>query len=162
MTAHLLVQAASMLLVLAFALLLGAQIFDAFVNQPVFLSDPPDSIRKYLEYATARRVPAYFRRVVILVIVATLAAIAACVAMRGPPALLVSTACAVFYIALIFLFFLPTNRKLGFLSAAPGTPPTDAQGIVRLSRQWQTWDRVRIAVQFVGLISAVLAFSALK
>lgn len=42
MTANLFVDAASILMVIVLALLFGAQMFDAVVNQPVFFSNPPD------------------------------------------------------------------------------------------------------------------------
>jgi hypothetical protein len=162
MTANLFVDAASMLLVLVFALLLGAQMFDALVNQPVFFSDPPASVSEYLKQPTAHRVPAYFGRLIVLTIAATAIAIAACIIVAAPTALFVSAACAILYLALIFLFFIPANRKLGFLPQATGTPPAEPALISRLSRRWRMWDRIRIGLQFVGLIAAVLAVSAIK
>jgi hypothetical protein len=162
MNVNLFVDVVSMLMVIVFALLLGAQVFDAAVNQPVFFSDPPDSVREYVKLATAHRVPAYFRKLVLLTMAATVLAIAACAIKMGPAALVVSIVCAIIYLALIFLFFLPTNRKLGFLPPVTGASPAEPQSIVRLAQRWRMWDRVRILVQFVGLLAAVLSVSAVK
>jgi hypothetical protein len=154
------VEAASLLLVLAFALALGAQLFDTAVNVPVFFSDPPASVNEFLKHPIGRRVPAYFARLIVLTIAATLIALVACVAASGPAALVVAAACAVLYLALVFLFFIPANRKLGFLPPAAGATPAAPQAIARLVQHWRMWNVVRIVLQFAGLIAAVLAFAA--
>ncbi len=162
MTANLFVDAASILMVIVLALLFGAQMFDAVVNQPVFFSNPPDSVREYPRLVTAQRVPVYFRKLVVLTLVATPVVIAAWLVKLGPTALVVSIACAILYIALIFLFFIPTNRELGLLPPAGGSSRAEPELVVPLLRRWRMWDRVRIFVQFVGLMAAALSLSAVK
>lgn len=162
MTMTLLVEVASMLMAVVFALVLGAQMFDAFVNQPVFFSDPPNSVCEYAKLATAHRVPLYFTRLIVPMMAAIVVATVGCIADRGPAALFVSLICGILYVALIFLFFLPTNRKLGFLPPEDGARPVEPELIVRLTRRWRAWNRVRICLQFVGLVAAILAMSVAK
>ena len=160
MVADWLVVAASFVMVIAFALLLGAQMFDAAVNQPVFFADPPNSVAKFLEYPIARRIPAYFIRLIVPTIGATGFALIVWLVRAGPTPLIVAVGCAVVYIAMIFLFFVPTNRKLGFLPAGPDAPAPAAETIRRLVRYWRVLDRVRMVLQFAGLVAAVLAVAS--
>lgn len=159
MSSNLIFLLACIFMVLGFALVLGAQMFDTFVNVPLFLADPPDSIARYLANPVARNVPVYFARVIPIMIVVTVGALVANFATERSAALFVSVACATSYIALVFLFFLPANRKLGFLPPRAGSTAPDADTTVRIARQWRLWNVVRIGIQFAGLIAAVLAVS---
>jgi Domain of unknown function (DUF1772) len=152
-------KAVAMLLVVAFALAFGGQMFDTFVNVPLYFGDPPASISDSLKWPTTQRVPDYFRRVVPLTLAAGIIGLALWITARPSAALLVSSSCALVYVGLIFLFFLPTNRKLGFLPLAAGESAPTADESVLLSRQWRTWNRVRLAVQLVGLVAAALSMS---
>jgi hypothetical protein len=149
---------AAILLLVAFALTFGAQTFDTYVNVPVFFSDVPNSIGTYLNYTTAHRVPAFFARTGIFTIAATAVAIVVNVTVARSPALILSASCAVAYFAMIFVFFAPTNRKLGFLRSGDVQPLSPEQA-KRLSRWWQTMNFIRIGLQLVGLLAAALSLT---
>ena len=157
MGAALFADIAAILLVFGFALTLGAQAFDTFVNVPVFFSDPPRSIADYRTWPTSERVPLYFVRAMVLVILGILAATGALFVHRGSFALVAADICALVYIALVFLVFVPINRRLGFL---PGGKEAEAGDTPRLARHWRTWNAVRLFVQALGLGAAAVSLAA--
>ena len=157
MTVNIFVYAVAMLLVIDFAALFGAHMFDTSVNVPVFFADPPNSIRAWMDMPVGKKVPGFFARFFVFSLVLTVPAIAACVVAQSPLALVVATACLVIYLGLIFLFFLPVNRKLGFLPPVAGASPPDAATIKIFTRRWRAVNRVRSAVHFIGLVAAANA-----
>jgi anthrone oxygenase-like protein len=153
------VRTADLLLLVSFALAFGGQMFDAFVNVPVIFGDPPVSIAEWLKSPTAARTPGYFQYVIALALAAGAIGLVMWIATRPSTAILLSSLCAFAYVGLVFSFFLPTNRKLGFLAShgegseeAPHAP----QELVLLASRWRMWNGIRLGIQFAGLVCAGL------
>ncbi len=155
MTAAMFATLSAIILIFAFALILGAQAFDTFVNVPIFFADPPRSIEDYLNGKIARRVPAYFVRTLGFMLVATIVCTIGAVRNNGPVTLFIAVGCAALYIALLVVFFIPANRKLGFLPGRRLAPSRDE--VLRLVRMWQGWNFVRLLVLASGLAAAAIS-----
>jgi len=143
-------------LVLLFALVLGGQVFDAFVLVPIWSERPPESVDRWLGTPAAERVPRYFVRLLVPLLVVSLASLACGLLVRtaGRAWLLTAAACGIAHLALVRIFFVPTNEALGFLpSQAAGPPPDKA----RLVRAWLRWNSVRLALDLLGLLASVNA-----
>ncbi len=73
-------------------------------------------------------------------------------------ALVIAGLCGLIHMAMIFAIFLPTNVKLGFYSGEPAS--LEAQVVTTLVRRWGGWNFVRLGVETVGLVAALLALKA--
>ena len=155
---NLLANGVSWLLVVAFALVLGGQLFDTVVLVPIWSSAPPQSLREWMKSPAATRVPQFFGRLLPVLLAASVFGLAAALVLglRGRRALALTGLCGILHLALILLFFIPTNRALGFLPGSAADPSTLGQ----LIQKWLLWNRVRICLDTVGLIAAVLAVSS--
>jgi len=145
-------------LVLLFALVLGGQVFDAFVLVHIWSERPPESVERWLGTPPADRVPRYFMRLLGPLLAISIAALGwSLLAQRGGRGwLLVAAACGVAHLALVRLFFVPTNQALGFLPSQSAGAPVDK---VRLVRAWMRWNAVRLVLDVVGLLASVNAVS---
>jgi uncharacterized membrane protein len=70
--------------------------------------------------------------------------------------LLVAAACGVAHLALVRLFFVPTNQALGFLPSQSAGAPVDK---VRAVRAWLRWNAIRLVLDVMGLLASVNAVS---
>ena len=145
-------------LVLLFALVLGGQVFDTFVLVPIWSEHPPESVDGWLGTPAANGVPRYFMRLLPPLLVVSLAALACGLLTRaaGRTWLLAAAACGVAHLALVRIFFVPTNQALGFLPSQSGDARPDK---VRLVADWLRWNSVRLALDLVGLLASVNAVS---
>jgi uncharacterized membrane protein len=148
----------SWLLVIAFALVLGGQLLDTVVLVPIWASAPPQSLSEWMKSPAAARVPRFFARLLpVLLAVSVLGlAVALVLGLGDRRALALAGLCGILHMALIFVFFIPTNRALGFLPGAAADPSRWGE----LIQKWLFWNRVRICLDTVGLIAAVLAVSS--
>jgi len=155
---NLLTNAASWLLVVAFALVLGGHVFDTLVLVPIWSSAPPQSVNEWKKSPAAARVGLFFARLLPVMLAASVfgLALALVLGLGDRLALALTGLCGISHLALIFLLFIPTNRALGFLPGAAADPSMFGQ----LTRKWLFWNRVRICLDTVGLIAAVLAVSS--
>ena len=149
---------ASWLLVAAFALVLGGQVFDTVVLVPIWSSAPPQSLSEWKKSPAADRVSPFFARLLPVLLGASVLGLASALilGLRNRLALALTGLCGISHLGLIFLFFIPTNRALGFLPGESGDPSMFPQ----LIQRWLFWNRVRICLDAVGLIAAVVAVSS--
>lgn len=152
----------SWLLALFFAIVLGAHVFQATVLFPVWSSDPPKSLVEWLATPYPMRVPAFFVRLVSsLYTVSSIAVLLAALRAVTPRlALAVAGICGLVHLSVNLLIFLPTNRRLGLDPGGPGAANLDPQLVKTLVRKWGAWNLVRLAVETVGFVAAVLAVKA--
>jgi len=145
-------------LVLLFALVLGGQAFDTFVLVPIWSERPPESVDRWLGTPAANRVPRYFMRLLPLLLAVSVAALACGLLTRtsGRAWLLTAGACGIAHIGLVGIFFVPTNRALGFLPSQSADAPSDK---ARSVRAWLRWNSVRLALDLLGLLASVNAVS---
>jgi len=149
----------SWLLVVAFALVLGGQVFDAVVLVPIWSSAPPQSVSEWMKSPASTRVAEkFFARVLPVLLAASVLGLAAALilGLSDRLALALTGLCGILHLGLVFLFFLPTNRALGFLPGEPADPSKFGQ----LIQKWLFWNRVRICLDVAGLIASVLAVSS--
>ena len=158
MVVNLIANGVSWLLVIAFASLLGGHLFDTVVLVPIWSSAPPQSLSEWMKSPAASRVSLFFGRLLPVLLAASVLglAIALVLGLSDRRALALTGLCGLLHIALIFLFFIPTNRALGFLPGAAADPSRSGG----LTQRWLFWNRVRICLDTVGLIAAVLAVSS--
>ena len=156
--ANILTNGASWLLVVVFALVLGGQAFDTVVLVPIWSSAPPQSVNEWMKSLAVKRVPAYFAKLLPVLFAASVfgLTLALILGLRDRQALALTGLCGILHLGLIFVFFIPTNRALGFLPGAAADPSMFGQ----LIQKWLFWNRVRICLDTVGLIAAVLAVSS--
>jgi len=140
-------------LVVLFALVLGAQAFDAFVLVPLWSAHPPDSLDDFLQTPAAARVPRYFARLLPVLLIVSLAVLALLPLLRAAASnwLFVAAACGLIHVGLVAGFFIPTNRRLGFLPSASAATPSEK---IALVHAWVRWNYVRLVLDLLGLVSA--------
>jgi hypothetical protein len=154
--------AVSWLLAMSFAAVGGAHLYQTTVLFPVWASDVPQSLVKWLATPYAMRVPGFFRRAVgVLYTFATIAVVIAVVTgLRVRVGLAVAGVCGLVHLALNLLIFLPTNLKLGLDPGGPGASSLDPQMVQMLVRRWGRWNFVRLGVETTGLIASLFAVKA--
>ena len=136
--------------------------FDTFVLLPHWTSSPPDSLAAWLANPQYPDVPAYMRPLLISALVVPIAAFLFGIP-DGPGRrvwLGLAVVCILAHLALVFAFFIPTNQLLGFLPSAETAPEPDAERVRSLVSQWTAWNRVRIALDAMGLYAAARGATA--
>ena len=145
---------------MCFAALWGAHVFDTSVLVRTWTAEPPKTMLEFIATPYGTRVGRYFRILVPSLGLVTL--IAAIVAIAADPrthlALAIVGACGLIHLALIFLFFIPTNVKLGLIPGGAGAASLDPQVVKTLVRRWVGWNYARLGVDTVGLVAALFAF----
>jgi hypothetical protein len=156
----LLVSVVSFLLAAVFAAVWGAHLFETAVFYRVWAADPAKALPAFFATPYSTRGAAFWRVLApSLYVIAPIAVIVAVVA--GPRmhlALAIAGGCGLIHMAMIFAIFLPTNTKLGFYSGEPAS--LDPQVLTTLVRRWGGWNFVRVGVETVGLVAALLALKA--
>lgn len=152
-------RAVTFFLAVFFAAAWGAHLFYATVIFPVQASDPPRSMAEWIASPYAMRVFGFWRIVVsCLYTVASIALILAFVAgIRTQLALAAAGVCGLIHMTMVLSIFVPINVKLGLDPGGPGISSLDPQTAKMLVRRWGGWNRVRVAVETVGLIAALCA-----
>lgn len=148
--------------VYTFALLLGAHMLDTFVLIPHWTASPPESLETWLAHPQYPDVAIYMVPLLVAALLVPAASFAAGMS-DGPAARRwrgITAACAIAHVALVFVFFVPTNQVLGFLPSETAAAPAAAETIQLLVRRWQAWNGVRIALDALGLYAAVRAIRA--
>ncbi len=148
--------------VYTFAFLLGAHMLDTFVLIPHWTASPPESLETWLAHPQYPDVAVYMAPLLVAALLVPAASFAVGFVdgagsrrWRG-----ITVACALTHVALVFVFFVPTNQVLGFLPSETAAAPAAAETIQLLVRRWQAWNGVRIALDALGLYAAVQATSA--
>ncbi len=156
----LLVSVVSFLLATVFAAVWGAHLFETAVLSRVWAADPPKALPAFVATPYSTRLAGFWRALAPgLYVIAPIAVIVAAVAgLRIHLALAIAGVCGLIHMAMIFAIFLPTNMKLGFYSGEPAS--LDPQVVTTLVRRWGGWNFVRLGVETVGLVAALLALRA--
>ena len=154
-----LVSAASWMVVMAFACVWGAHVYQITVLYPAWASDPPKSVIEWVATPYAKRVPGLFRPLVsILYTVASIGLIVAVVGgLRMHISLALAGVCALIHLTINMMIMVPTNLKLGFDPGGPGAASLEPHAVKMLIRRWGRGNLVRLGVETVGLIAAIVA-----
>lgn len=155
-----LIGAVSFLLAAFFAATWGAHIFETTVLFRVWAADPPKALPAFVATPYSMTLGRFWRALVPgLYVIALIAVIVAVVAgLQIHLALAIAGVCGLIHMAMNFAIFLPTNMKLGFYSGEPAG--LDLKVVTTLVRRWGAWNFVRLGVETVGLVAALLAFKA--
>lgn len=156
----LLVSVVAFLSATVFAAVWGAHLFETTVLFRVWATDPPRALPAFVATPYSARLGGFWRVLAPgLYGIASIAVIVAVVAgLRTHPALAIAGVCGLIHMAMIFAIFLPTNVKLGFYSGEPAS--LDPQVVTALVRRWGGWNFVRLGVETVGLVAALVALKA--
>ena len=156
----LLVSAASFLLAAVFAAVWGAHVFETTVLFRVWAAEPSKALPAFVATPYSMRLAGFWRALTPgLYFIAPVAVIlAVVVGLRMHLALAIAGVCGLIHMAMIIAVFLPINVKLGFYSGAPASP--DPQVVTTLVRRWGGWNFVRLGVETIGSVSALLAYKA--
>ena len=157
---ELFVVAVSFLMAAVFAAVWGAHVFETAVLFRVWGAEPPKALPAFVATPYSTRLAGFWR--VLAPCLYTVSSIAMIVAVvTGLPthvALATAGVCGLIHLAMILAIFMPTNVKLGFYSGEPAS--LDPQVVTTLVRRWGEWNFVRLGVETVGLVAALLAFKA--
>ena len=155
-----LIIATSFLLATVFAAVWGAHVFETAVLFRVWAAEPPKALPAFVATPYATRLARFWRALAPgLYTVAPIAVIVAVVAgLQVHLALAMAGVCGLIHLAMVVLIFLPTNVKLGFYSGEPAS--LDPQVVTTLVQRWGRWNLVRLGVETVGLVAALMAFKA--
>jgi hypothetical protein len=157
---HLLVCAESFLLAVIFAAVWGAHVFETAVLFRVWTGDPARALPAFVATPYSKTLAAFWRPMAgTLYTISSIALVVAVVAgLQTHAAMAIAGACGLIHLTLIIAVFMPTNVKLGFYSGEPVS--LDPQVVMPLVRRWGAWNFVRLGVETIGLVAALLAFRA--
>jgi len=148
--------------VLAWGILVGGKLFDLRVLAGAWSASPPESLR-LLPYGSNYPVDTgeYFFPSSVALLVCSFAALIT--GWRTPPAyrvwLVLPAVMMLATLAFTILWFWPRNAALWAIAKGAPNAVQEPAEIVRMTRQWVTYDWIRIAMGSVGLVSAVRAIS---
>ena len=156
----LVVSVVSFLSAAVFAAVWGAHLFETTVLFRIWTADPPKALPAFVATPYSMSLAGFWRVLApVLYTIAVVAVIAAVVTgLQTHLALAIAGLCGLIHMAMIFAIFLPTNVKLGFYSGEPAS--LDPQLVTTLVRRWGGWNFVRLGVETVGLVAALLALKA--
>jgi hypothetical protein len=148
--------------VIAWGILLGGKLFDLRVLVGAWSASPPESL-ELLPYG--RRYPVdtgeYFFPSSVALLVCSFGALVTGwrtpnryrVWLALPPLMMLAT------LAFTILWFWPRNAALWAVAQGTPTAIQDPLAVREMVRQWVAYDWLRVAMGFVGLVSAVKAIS---
>lgn len=148
--------------VLAWGILLGGKLFDLRVLAGAWSASPPGSL-SLLPYGPNYPVDTgqYFFPSSVALLVCSFGALIT--GWKTPPSYRVWLVlpAVMMLVTLIFtvLWFWPRNAALWAIAKGSPTAIRDPAEVVRLARQWVTYDWLRVAMGAVGFVSAIRAIS---
>jgi Domain of unknown function (DUF1772) len=148
--------------VFAWGILLGSKLFDLRVLAGAWSASPPESL-SLLPYGSHYPVDTgqYFFPISAPLLVCSLATLIA--GWRTPPSYRVWLVLSPLMMVAIFMFtvlwFWPHNHALWLVATGAPDAVRDRTEIIRMARQWVSYDWLRVAMMVVGFVSAIRTIS---
>ena len=157
---ELLVGVVSFVSAVVFAAVWGAHLLETTVLFRIWAADPAHALPAFVATPYSMRLAGFWRALApSLYVTASIAVVVAVITgLRPHLALAIAGVCGLIHMAMVFAIFLPTNTKLGFYSGAPAS--LDPQVVTALVRRWGGWNSVRLGVETLGLVAALVALKA--